>query len=70
MIRHMVMVRKKPETDEATVRDIMERLEGLYGEIRGLWLFAAIAHSPLTVRLFGRSCSIANSPMLMRSKDI
>jgi hypothetical protein len=36
MIRHMVMVRKKPETDEATVRDIMERLEGLYGEIRGL----------------------------------
>ena len=36
MIRHMVMLRKKPETDEATVREIMERLEGLYGEIRGL----------------------------------
>jgi hypothetical protein len=36
MIHHMVMVRKKPETDEATIRDIMERLEGLYGEIRGL----------------------------------
>ena len=36
MIRHMVMVRKKPETDEVTVQQIMERLEGLYGEIRGL----------------------------------
>ncbi len=36
MIHHMVMVRKKPETDEATIRDIMERLERLYGEIRGL----------------------------------
>ena len=36
MIRHMVMVRKKPETDEATVQQIMERLEGLYGDIRGL----------------------------------
>ena len=36
MIRHMVMVKKKPETDEATVRAIMDRLEGLYGEIRGL----------------------------------
>jgi hypothetical protein len=36
MIRHMVMLRKKPETDEATVQKIMERLEGLYGEIRGL----------------------------------
>jgi len=36
MIRHMVMLRKKPETDEATVQAIMERLEGLYGDIRGL----------------------------------
>ena len=36
MIKHMVMVKKKPETDEATVRAIMERLEGLYGQIRGL----------------------------------
>ena len=36
MIRHMVMVRKKPETDEATVQEIMNRLEGLYGQIRGL----------------------------------
>ena len=36
MIRHMVMLRKKPDTDEATVQAIMERLEGLYGEIRGL----------------------------------
>jgi hypothetical protein len=36
MIKHMVMVKKKPETDEATVREIMERLEGLYGQIHGL----------------------------------
>ena len=36
MVRHMVMFRKKPETDEATVHEIMSRLEGLYGEIRGL----------------------------------
>ena len=36
MFRHMVMVRKKPETDEATVQEIMNRLEGLYGQIRGL----------------------------------
>lgn len=36
MIRHMVMARKKPETDEATVQEIMNRLEGLYGQIRGL----------------------------------
>ncbi len=36
MIRHMVMLRKKPETDEATIQAIMERLEGLYGDIRGL----------------------------------
>ncbi|MEO7913710.1 MAG: Dabb family protein [Roseiflexaceae bacterium] len=28
--------KKKPETDEATVQAIMERLEGLYGQIRGL----------------------------------
>ena len=32
----MVMLKKKPETDEATVQAIMERLEGLYGQIRGL----------------------------------
>ena len=36
MIRHMVMLKKRPETDEAIVREIMERLEGLYGQIRGL----------------------------------
>jgi hypothetical protein len=36
MIRHMVMFNKKPETDEATIQQIMDRLEGLYGEIRGL----------------------------------
>ncbi len=36
MIRHMVMFRKKPETDEATVQEIMMRLEALVGEIPGL----------------------------------
>jgi hypothetical protein len=36
MIKHMVMFKKKPETDEATIQQIMDRLEGLYGEIRGL----------------------------------
>lgn len=36
MIKHMVMLKKKPATDEATVQAIMERLEGLYGQIRGL----------------------------------
>jgi hypothetical protein len=36
MIKHMVMFRKKPETDEAMLQQIMDRLEGLYGEIRGL----------------------------------
>ena len=36
MVRHMVMFRKKSETDEATVQEIMNRLEGLYGEIHGL----------------------------------
>ncbi len=36
MIRHMVMFKKKPETDDATIQQIMDRLEGLYGEIRGL----------------------------------
>jgi hypothetical protein len=36
MIRHVVMFRKKPETDEATVRQIMDRLEALFGEIHGL----------------------------------
>jgi hypothetical protein len=30
------MFRKKAATDETTVQEIMDRLEGLYGEIRGL----------------------------------
>jgi hypothetical protein len=36
MIKHMVMFRKKQDTDEATLQQIMDRLEGLYGEIHGL----------------------------------
>ena len=29
MLRHMVMFKKKPDTDEAMVQEIMARLEGL-----------------------------------------
>jgi hypothetical protein len=36
MIRHMVMFRKKRETDDATVQQIMTRLEELHGQIPGL----------------------------------
>jgi hypothetical protein len=36
MIRHVVMFRKKPETDEATIQQIMDRLEDLSGNIPGL----------------------------------
>jgi hypothetical protein len=36
MIRHVVMFLKKPETDEATIQQIMDRLEGLSGKIPGL----------------------------------
>jgi hypothetical protein len=36
MIRHMVMFRKKSDTDDATVQAIMGRLEGLQGQIPGL----------------------------------
>lgn len=36
MIKHMVMLKRKPETTDAQIQEIMDRLEGLYGEIRGL----------------------------------
>ena len=36
MIKHMVMFKKKPETDEATVQEMMDRLEDLFGQIHGL----------------------------------
>lgn len=36
MLRHVVMFKKKPETDDATVAEIMRRLEALQGEIPGL----------------------------------
>ena len=36
MIKHMVMFKRKPDTSDAVLQDIMDRLEGLYGEIRGL----------------------------------
>ena len=33
MIRHVVMFRKKPETDDSTIQEIMARLEGLKGQV-------------------------------------
>lgn len=33
MLRHLVMLKKKPETDDATVQEIMARLEGLKQQI-------------------------------------
>ena len=36
MLKHMVMFKKNDETDEATVQEIMTRLEALVGEIPGL----------------------------------
>lgn len=36
MIKHMVVFKKKDETDEATLQEIMIRLEALVGEIHGL----------------------------------
>lgn len=36
MIKHMVMIKRKDSTDEATVQEIMTRLEALVGEIHGL----------------------------------
>lgn len=33
MLRHIVMFKKKPDTDEATVREIMARLESLTTQI-------------------------------------
>lgn len=36
MLKHMVMFKKKDTTDEATVAEIMRRLEALQGQIPGL----------------------------------
>ena len=36
MLKHMVMFKKKPSTDDATVDEIMRRLEALQGQIPGL----------------------------------
>ena len=38
MIKHMVMFKKKPDTDDATLQEIMDRLEGLQSQIPGLLL--------------------------------
>jgi hypothetical protein len=36
MIRHMVMFKRKSDTNDAAIREIMARLEGLQGQIPGL----------------------------------
>jgi hypothetical protein len=36
MLRHLVMFKKKADTDDATIDEIMRRLEALQGQIPGL----------------------------------
>lgn len=36
MLKHMVMFKKKPDTSEETLAEIMARLEALQGQIPGL----------------------------------
>ena len=36
MLKHMVMFKKKESTDDATVAEIMRRLEALQGQVPGL----------------------------------
>jgi hypothetical protein len=36
MLKHMVMFKKKAETSDATIAEIMQRLEALQGQIPGL----------------------------------
>jgi hypothetical protein len=36
MLKHMVMFKRKPDTDDATLQEIMDRLEALQGQIPGL----------------------------------
>lgn len=36
MLKHIVMFKKKPDTSEETVQEIMVRLEALQGQIPGL----------------------------------
>jgi hypothetical protein len=36
MLKHMVMFKKKPDTSDETVAEIMRRLEALQGQIPGL----------------------------------
>jgi hypothetical protein len=36
MLKHVVMFKKKPETSDATIAEIMARLEDLHGQIPGL----------------------------------
>jgi hypothetical protein len=36
MLKHMVMFKKRPETSEELLQEIMNRLEALHGQIPGL----------------------------------
>jgi hypothetical protein len=36
MLKHYVMFKKKPDTSDATLKEIMRRLDALQGEIPGL----------------------------------
>jgi trehalose-6-phosphatase len=69
MIRHMVMFRKKPDTDEATIHEIMERLEGLYGEIHGLmglWCYRSMPSDRPVMWTFLLDSKLADLDALQR----
>jgi Stress responsive A/B Barrel Domain len=36
VLKHYVMFKKKPDTDDATLAEIMQQLEALHGQIPGL----------------------------------
>ena len=67
MIRHMVMFKKKPETDDATIEQIMDRLEGLYGDIRGLMgirCYRSLPSDRPVVWTFMLDCTLADTEAL------
>ena len=67
MMKHMVMFKRKPDTDDATVHEIMERLEGLYGEIRGLMgirCYRSLPSDRPVVWTFLLDCTLADANAL------
>lgn len=46
MLKHMVMFKKKPDTDDATLMEIMRRLEALHGQIPGLTFIKCYRSQP------------------------